>query len=171
MQDSESKLRVLVVDDEYIIASTWSQILRMSGFETDLATSGEEAIRKAIQRRPDLLLSDVLMRGISGIETAAEILKFHPQCRVILISGHAETAHSMAEDYPGKPDFEILRKPMHPLILLDRIREKMRSALGPSSHPPHPQMKCDHFAFRPTGRESLRQVSEDISGLHLPVSR
>src|SRR3954451_17915858 len=122
MQDSVSKLRVLVVDDEFIIASTWSQILRMSGFETEMATSGHEAIRIARQRRPDVLLSDVLLPGINGIETAAEILKFHPGCRVILISGHAETARSLADDYPGKPDFEILRKPIHPLILLDRIR-------------------------------------------------
>jgi len=135
MLDSVSKLRVLVVDDEFVIASTWSQILRMSGFETDLATSGEEAIRNARQRRPDVLLSDVLMPGISGIETAAEILKFHPDCRVILISGHAETARSLAQDYPGKPDFEILRKPIHPLVVLDRIREAIRFDRKPDTIP------------------------------------
>jgi len=133
MQDSALKLRVLVVDDEFVIASTWSQILSMSGFETEMATSGEEAIGKATQWRPDVLLSDVMMRGISGIETASAILKFHPECRVILISGHPETARSMAEDYPGKPDFEILRKPIHPLILLDQIRETTQPALARSA--------------------------------------
>jgi CheY-like chemotaxis protein len=133
MQNSALKLRVLVVDDEFVIASTWSQILRMSGFETEMATSGEEAIGKATRWRPDVLLSDVMMRGISGIETASAILKFHPECRVILISGQAETARSMAEDYPGKPDFEILRKPIHPLILLDQIRETMQPALARSA--------------------------------------
>ena len=135
MLDSVSKLRVLVVDDEFIIASTWAQILRMSGFETDLATSGEAAIRNARQRRPDVLLSDVLMPGISGIETATEILKFHPDCRVILISGHAETARSLAQDYPGKPDFEILRKPIHPLVVLERIREAIRFDRMPDASP------------------------------------
>jgi len=135
MLDSVSKLRVLVVDDEFIIASTWAQILRMSGFETDLATSGEEAIRNARQRRPDVLLSDVLMPGISGIETATEILKFHPDCRVILISGHAETARSLAQDYPGKPDFEILRKPIHPLVVLERIRGAIRFDRTPDASP------------------------------------
>ena len=130
MSDSVLKLRVLVVDDEFIISSTWAQILRMSGFEADLATSGEEAIGKARQRRPDVLLSDVLMPGINGIETAATILNFHPECRVILISAHAETAHCLADDYPGKPDFEILRKPIHPLVLLERIRETMQPALA-----------------------------------------
>jgi DNA-binding NtrC family response regulator len=135
MLDSVSKLRVLVVDDEFIIASTWAQILRMSGFETDLATSGEAAIRNARQRRPDVLLSDVLMPGISGIETATEILKFHPDCRVILISGHAETARSLAQDYPGKPDFEILRKPIHPLVVLERIRESIPFDRMPDASP------------------------------------
>jgi CheY-like chemotaxis protein len=131
MLDSMSKLRVLVVDDEFTIASTWAQILRMSGFETDWATSGEDAIRRAKQQRPDVLLSDVLMGGINGIETAAKIQKLYPNCRVILISGHAETARLLAEDYPGKPEFEILRKPVHPLILLERIRESMqRTAAG-----------------------------------------
>jgi len=135
MLDSVSKLRVLVVDDEFIIASTWAQILRMSGFETDLATSGEAAMRNARQRRPDVLLSDVLMPGISGIETATEILKFHPDCRVILISGHAETARSLAQDYPGKPDFEILRKPIHPLVVLERIRGAIRFDRTPDASP------------------------------------
>ena len=133
MLDSVSRLRVLVVDDEFIIASTWAQILRMSGFETDWATSGEEAIWRARRKRPDVLLSDVLMRGISGIETAEEILKIHPECRVVLISGHAETVRSIAEDYPGKPDFEILSKPIHPLVLLERIRESIQPTVACSA--------------------------------------
>ena len=133
MLDSVSRLRVLVVDDEFIIASTWAQILRMSGFETDWATSGEEAIWRARQKRPDVLLSDVLMRGISGIETAEEILKIHPECRVVLISGHAEAVRSIAEDYPGKPEFEILSKPIHPLVLLERIRESTQCAVACSA--------------------------------------
>ena len=133
MLDSVSRLRVLVVDDEFIIASTWAQILRMSGFETDWATSGEEAIWRARQKRPDVLLSDVLMRGISGIETAEEILKIHPECRVVLISGHAEAVRSIAEDYPGKPEFEILSKPIHPLVLLERIRESIQPTVACSA--------------------------------------
>jgi DNA-binding NtrC family response regulator len=129
MSDLVSKLRVLAVDDEFVIASTWAQILRMSGFEADWATSGEEAIRRARQRCPDVLLTDVMMQGIDGIETATEILKLHPACRVILISGHAETAHALSLSHPGNLSFEILRKPIHPLILLERIRESMQSTV------------------------------------------
>ena len=133
MLDSVSKLRVLAVDDEFIIASTWAQILRMSGFEADWATSGEEAIRRARRKRPDVLLSDVLMQGMNGIETAEQILKLYPECRVVLISGHAGTARSLTEDYPGKPKFEILRKPIHPLVLLEKIRESVQPALACSA--------------------------------------
>ena len=133
MLDSVSKLRVLAVDDEFIIASTWAQILRMSGFEADWATSGEEAIRRARRKRPDVLLSDVLMQGMNGIETAEQILKLYPECRVVLISGHAGTARSLTEDYPGKPEFEILRKPIHPLVLLEKIRESVQPELACSA--------------------------------------
>jgi DNA-binding NtrC family response regulator len=126
MSDLVPKLRVLAVDDEFVIASTWAQILRMSGFDADWATSGEEAIRRARQRCPDVLLTDVMMQGINGVETAAEILKFHPGCRVILISGHAETAHALSVSHPGHLRFEILRKPIHPLVLLERIRESIQ---------------------------------------------
>ena len=134
MIDVVSKLRVLVVDDEFVIASTWSQILRMSGYEADWVTSGEDAIRATKRRRPDVLLTDVQMRGMNGIETAAQVLKIHPECRVILVSGNAETARVLARRHPGKPDFDILSKPIHPLVLLERIRESMQcDRLEPAS--------------------------------------
>ncbi|MBS1802716.1 MAG: response regulator [Acidobacteria bacterium] len=135
MSNSVSKMRVLAVDDEFVIASTWAQILRMSGFDADWATSGEEAIMKARQMRPDILLSDVLMHGIDGFQTAAEILKIRPDCRVILISGHAETTHSILLDHPGQPSVEILRKPIHPLVLLEKIRDSMQF-IDPGTNPP-----------------------------------
>ena len=95
--------RVLVADDDRVIAKTMSQILRLSGYETDM------------------VCSDVLMGGITGIEAAIRILKIVPACRVILISGHANTAHQLDAARRKSHEFEILTKPVHPKMLLERI--------------------------------------------------
>ena len=113
--------RVLVADDDRVIAKTMSQILRLSGYETDMVCSGEEAVIVAAKTRPDVLLSDVLMGGITGIEAAIRILKILPACRVILISGHANTAHQLDGARRKRHEFEILTKPVHPKIFLERI--------------------------------------------------
>jgi CheY-like chemotaxis protein len=113
--------RVLVADDDRVIATTMSQILRLSGYETDMVCSGEEAVTVAEETRPDVFISDVLMGGITGIEAAIRILEIVPMCRVILISGHANTAPQLDDAHRKRPDFEILTKPVHPKVLLERI--------------------------------------------------
>ena len=95
MSQALLEFRVLVADDDRVIAKTMSQILRLSGYETDTVCSGEEAVTVAAKTRPDVFISDVLMAGITGIEAAIRILKILPGCRVILISGHANTANQL----------------------------------------------------------------------------
>jgi DNA-binding NtrC family response regulator len=111
--------RVLVVDDEWIIAHTLELILSKSGFFTKSAPSGERAIEIATTFEPDLLISDVLMPGITGIDAAEQILTFLPRCKIILFSGHATVdllSHSKTVE-----QYKILAKPVHPDVLLDCI--------------------------------------------------
>jgi DNA-binding NtrC family response regulator len=121
LAESLPKLRVLVADDDIVIASTWSQILRLSGYDAESVCSGEEAIDAARRRPPDVLISDVFMGGINGIETANRILEIQPECVVILISGQANTSPLLNNSLPPGFAFEILIKPIRPEILLDRI--------------------------------------------------
>jgi CheY-like chemotaxis protein len=113
--------RVLVADDDRVIAGTLSQILRLTGYETEMVWSGEEAVAAAAKSRPDVFISDVLMGGITGIEAAIRILEFVPSCRVILISGHANTADHLDRVRRKSHAFEILTKPVHPRVLLEYI--------------------------------------------------
>ena len=83
-----SRLKVLVVDDEYSIAFSLGKILEHAGYETEWALNGEKAIEIAKRFRPDFLLTDFAMPGIDGLELAVEINKLLPACRVILLSGH-----------------------------------------------------------------------------------
>ncbi len=121
MQQVSSKFRILVADDDSVIANTLSQILRLSGYETETVSSGEEAISTAAKRKPDILITDVVMGGISGVEAAIRILEFIPACLVILISGQANTTDHLARACRHGHQLEILPKPVHPKVLLQRI--------------------------------------------------
>jgi DNA-binding NtrC family response regulator len=111
-------LRVLIVDDEHMIASTLAQILNASGFEAKALFSGEHAVPVASEFQPDVLLTDVIMRGISGIDVAMQVAQVLPSCRVILFSGQASTADLLDRAKAQGYRFEMLAKPIHPRDLL-----------------------------------------------------
>jgi DNA-binding NtrC family response regulator len=110
--------RVLIVDDEQMIADTLAQILNASGFEARPVFSGEQAVPAAEEFQPEILLTDVIMRGISGIDVAISVSKMLPDCRVILFSGQASTADLLDRAKAQGYRFEIIAKPIHPKDLL-----------------------------------------------------
>ncbi len=115
--------RILVVDDEKIIADTIVQILNRNGFIADAAYGGEEAIEKAKRFCPELVLSDVLMPEVDGVEAAIEIRKHCPETRIVLFSGQAATVEILARARERGHSFELLPKPIHPTELIKRLRE------------------------------------------------
>jgi DNA-binding response OmpR family regulator len=117
-----SKAKILVVDDEHTIANTLSWLLNSEGFETRAAYSGEEAVEVAQSFFPDALICDVMMSGISGMEAAARICARFPSCRVLVISGHVSVTDLEDSDVAKEHQFDFLSKPVHPRILLDRLR-------------------------------------------------
>jgi CheY-like chemotaxis protein len=82
--------KVLVADDEVVIADTLVTILKRAGFTARAVYSGEDALDCCLAFTPDLLLSDVVMGGIDGIETAIRMRALFPELRVLLFSGSAE---------------------------------------------------------------------------------
>jgi DNA-binding NtrC family response regulator len=122
------KLKILVVDDERLIADSMSWVLNMEGFETCVVYSGEEAIAIAGPFRPDALICDILMTGISGVETAARIYEKFPACKVLLISGHVSIA-DLAQATPGRAyQFDFLSKPVHPRVLIEKLRSVLQTS-------------------------------------------
>ncbi len=114
------KPKVLVIDDERIVADTLATILRMSGFETTALYSGEEAMEWVESFHPDIVLSDIRMKQVSGIDTAIHIRERHPECRVILFTASAisESARLRIEEL----NFEFLERPLHPRDVLTYLR-------------------------------------------------
>ena len=115
--------RILVVDDEALIADTICQILNRNGFIAEAAYSGTEAIEIAKRNCPDLLLSDVLMPHIDGVEAAIAIREFCPDTRIVLFSGQAATVEILERAKQRGHSFELLPKPIHPTQLIKHLRE------------------------------------------------
>jgi CheY-like chemotaxis protein len=115
--------RILVVDDEPLIADTIVQILNRSGFIAEAAYGGREAIDAARRINPELILSDVLMPHVDGVEAAITIQKFLPETRIVLFSGQAATVEILARARTRGYHFELLAKPLHPTQLIKHLRQ------------------------------------------------
>lgn len=122
MVETLEKPKVLVIDDERVIADTLAIILNQSGFDATAVYSGERAVEVAEILRPDMIISDVIMADMNGIDTAIRIRSLLPQCKILLFSGQAATADLLDRAHMQGHEFEILAKPVHPQDLLARLR-------------------------------------------------
>ncbi|HEX8926704.1 MAG TPA: response regulator [Terriglobales bacterium] len=118
-QDSApAKPYVLVVDDENIIADTLVLILRQHGYAADAAYDGASALEMMKLIPPDLLITDVAMPGMTGVDLAIAVRTSMPECRVLLFSGHASTSDLLRSAEEAGYTFTLLSKPVHPRDLL-----------------------------------------------------
>lgn len=111
-------LRIFVVDDEEMIVVTLSAILRHFGFDVSPFTNPLEALEAAESFRPQLLITDVSMPGLSGIDLAILIRDKLPECRILLFSGQGKTSDQQVNARKRGYEFELLTKPVHPTVLL-----------------------------------------------------
>lgn len=123
MTNNKPKPKVLVVDDERVIADTLAIILNQHGFEASAVYTGTGAVERARTVHPDLIISDVIMPDMNGIEAAIHIRGFLPECKILLFSGQAATADLLESARAQGHEFEILAKPVHPQDLLAKLRE------------------------------------------------
>lgn len=120
---SARELTIFVVDDERVIATTLELILTRMGFFVRSFVDPVEALRAAQSATPDILLTDVIMPGLNGIELANQIGRRHPHCKILLFSGEIETGELLAGARSRGYKFEILAKPIHPQVLLQKITD------------------------------------------------
>jgi len=116
------KRKVLVADDEQVIANTLAIILNQAGFDARAVYSGEDALQALDTFLPDMLITDVIMPGITGIEVGIAVRTRLPQCNVLLFSGQAATASLLEKARHEGHEFEVLAKPIHPTDLLAKLR-------------------------------------------------
>jgi DNA-binding NtrC family response regulator len=121
MSDSDLRKRILIVDDEKNIADTLAMVFKIKGHEAMAAYSAESAVETVESFEPDIVLSDVMMGKMTGVDLAIYLSKARPDCKVILFSGHGSTADLLREASRKGHEFRLLAKPIHPQKLLDDI--------------------------------------------------
>jgi CheY-like chemotaxis protein len=125
---SDQGPRVFIVDDEHVIASTLAAILQMHGFSAKFFTSPLEALEAARARAPDLLVSDVEMPGISGLDLAIQMKAQYPGCKILLFSGQAATLDLLQQARARGHHFDLLLKPIPPTEFLLEIGKRVNNA-------------------------------------------
>lgn len=123
---------VLVVDDESVIADTLAEILSRSGYNAVAAYDGDSALETALLTPPEMLITDVVLPGMTGIELAITMRRIFPECKIILFSGQASTSDLLATARADGHHFTLLNKPLHPQDLLQRVSD------GLTPHKPTP---------------------------------
>jgi CheY-like chemotaxis protein len=123
--DSSRKRRVLVVDDEKLIAQSLRDILSRAGFDAVCALSGTEAIELAGEICPDIVISDVIMPDLDGVQTAIRIRRACPDARILLFSGQSATSDLLQRARAEGHTFDLLPKPIHPARLIAALRKLM----------------------------------------------
>jgi CheY-like chemotaxis protein len=102
--------------------------LQMHGFSAKFFTSPLEALTAARSMAPDLLVSDVGMPGISGIDLAIQIKKQYPTCKILLFSGQAATLDLLQQARAQGHHFDLLLKPIPPAEFLLEIGKRVSEA-------------------------------------------
>jgi DNA-binding NtrC family response regulator len=117
----ELKAKVLLVDDEEDFLSTLSERLEIRGLKVSTVTKGEDAVAKIEAEAFDLIVLDLSMPGIDGLETLKRIKSKQPEAEIIILSGKGSIRTSIEAMKLGAEDF--LQKPVDMTELLQKISD------------------------------------------------
>lgn len=118
--------RIFVVDDENCVADTLAVIFRKAGYDASAFYNAQNALAQIDTCCPELVISDVRMPGMDGVDMDVHIRERHPACEVVLFSGQCSTLNILERVAHRGYDFELLAKPIHPTDLLARIETVSR---------------------------------------------
>ena len=141
--------KVLVVDDEPVVIKSCQRILTDAGYEVDTAQSGCEGMRRALQEKFDLVMTDLKMPDLDGMELVRELKREQPSMAVVIITGYGTVPSAVEATKLGVSDY--VEKPFTP----DRITEAANRALRPAREETKPRIEAGIV------KEVLRRASRD----------
>lgn len=120
---------ILVVDDEVQLASLLGKLLIYEGYNVFYADNGKKAVEiyKENQKAIDLILMDISMPIISGIEAHKELTQLNPEAVILLMSAYSQ------ESFTGLEHVHFIRKPIHPTELFKSMNDIFESSQSPSA--------------------------------------
>jgi len=116
--------RILIVEDEDTLCESLQRVFKRDGYEADIADSAETAFRLLERNTYDLIITDVILPGISGIELIARYKERNPDQKVIIMTAYASLQTAVEALRVGASDF-IVKPIMH-----DELKRMVKKALG-----------------------------------------
>ena len=121
-------INVLIVDDEVALANTLAQRLQLRNLKVGTAYDGEQALSKLAVDKPDVVVLDLRMPGMHGMEVLREIKKTCPDIQVIILTGHGTDKDE--EEAKRLGGFDFLKKPADIEMLAHRIKSAFQEKCG-----------------------------------------
>lgn len=120
--------KILIVDDEPALQVTLKRILKRNGYDVQCASDGEKRLHSYLHWRPDLVITDIIMPKMNGLELAAAIRKKDARSRVLFMTAHFKQP-AMEERYQNEfanaPNCKLLPKPFDYNMFLKLIRSML----------------------------------------------
>ena len=120
-----NKPTVLVVDDAVAVSTTIMWVLRQNGYNCIAVGSRSEAIRTCAGIAPDVALIETTLPDGSGLDTARDLRRYLPGCRMLLMAGDPESGQSIEAARARGFDCEVIPKPIPPEELLRKVKDAL----------------------------------------------
>lgn len=147
--------RILVVDDDRALSEMLGMVLQGEGFETVFAADGPSAVVRFREARPDLVLLDLMLPGIDGIEVCTQI-RAESGAPIIMLTARSDTGDVVRGLEAGADDYVV--KPFNPVELIARVRARLREPQQESTE----KLRIGDIDIDVTGHEVTR-AGETIS--------
>lgn len=137
------KKKILVVDDEITVCKSIRQAIMSDDYEVDMALSGEEALVKDREKKYDLIITDLMMPGISGLDLLREVKASHPEVKVVMITGYPTIKTAVESIKLGA--FDYIPKPFTPA----ELRALVSRAIKPAERESMKEEEVEEFKIPP----------------------
>jgi DNA-binding NtrC family response regulator len=124
------EFKVLMVDDEEDFVKTLSERMQMRDLESDVALSGEQALQRVAEDIPDVMVLDLKMPGIDGLEVLRRVKQLYPNIPVVILTGHGSEKDEHEARRLGA--FDYLQKPVDIEKLIQTLRKAYKRKLEDS---------------------------------------
>ncbi len=150
MDQHQERSRILLVDDEPIVREVVEQYLRQEGFLVEVAADGAEALRRFAEARPDLVLLDLMLPGIDGLEVCRRI-RTQSNVPIIMLTAKSDEMDTVIGLSVGADDY--VAKPFSPRELVARVKAVLRRASTPTPTDDGDPLHYGALTIRPDRRQ------------------
>ena len=124
---SSSSAYILIVEDDQVLARLMTHTLQREGYRADVVYRGDEAVDAILERQPHLVLLDLMLPGLDGVEVCRRV-RDHFSGRIIMLTARSEDTSQLQGFEVGADDYVV--KPIKPKVLIARIKAHMRQVLN-----------------------------------------